>query len=502
MERNILVGIDVGTNSLRAGFYDKEGHNLGFSIKAYEMKHPHYAWAEQRPQDWMTAMKEALREGMQKYHILPEQIIGISTGTTCCSVVLCKKDGTPVRDCILWMDVRASEEAQEIAELTGEHLSAEWMPCKLLWLKRYEPENYEAADVFCECQDWITYQLTGIWSININTACNWGYNSEEGGFPKWFYDKLGLSEALDKFPSKNCFAVGDRIGFLTKKAADYLGLLPDTIVAQGGVDSSIGILGMGVYESGKVALMTGSSNLAMLLTRKMLFSDSTINTGPNHLLKDYYTSFRGQVSSNSIIEWFRREFCKDIDPNNFYTVMEEQARKVPVGSEGLLVLDYWQGNRHPYFDTRVRGLMYGLSLNHTRAHMYRAIMEGISYGTENLLYQFREAGHDIKEINISGGTTNSDLFLQIQADVSNIKINVPEDCQSVCMGAAVCVANAVGIYPSLQDAVKHMVRYRKTIIPNRKNHDIYHQMFAQYRKLYPLLKDWMHKTTEIGLSVK
>ncbi len=500
MERNILAGIDIGTNSLRIGFYDKQGHNLGFAQAPYHTSHPHYAWAEQKPQDWMDAMKQAFSEGMARNHIKAEQILGISTGTTCCSVVLSKKNGEPVRDCILWMDVRASAEAEEIAERTKEHLSAEWMPCKLLWLKRHEQENYEKAEVFCECQDWITYRLTGKWSININTACNWGYNSDDGGFPGWFYDKLELTEALDKFPSGLCYAVGDRIGSLTQEAAEYLGLLPDTIVAQGGVDSSIGILGMGVYDTGRVALMTGSSNLAMLLTDHMIFGGSTINTGPNHLIQGFYTSFQGQVSSNSIIEWFKNEFCKDLPSRTFYREMEEQARTVPAGSEGLLVLDYWQGNRHPHFDTKVRGLMYGLSLNHTRAHMYRAIMEGISYGTENLLYQFREAGFDVKEINISGGTTNSELFLQIQADISNISINIPEDCQSVCMGAAICVATACGMYDSLPSAVKHMVRYSKTVKPIPKNHERYHKLFVQYQKLYPALKDWMHETTDICMN--
>lgn len=500
VNRDILVGIDIGTNSLRVGFYDINGNNLGFAVKPYQTYHPHYAWAEQKPWDWMEAMKQALWEGMKQNNLLPEQILGISTGTTCCSVVLCNRDGELIRDCILWMDVRASKEAVEIAELTNEHLSAEWMPCKLLWLKRHELENYRNAQVFCECQDWITYQLTGQWSININTACNWGYNSEEASFPKWFYDKLDLPEAIEKFPKDQCFAVGDKIGVLTEKMADYLGLLPDTVVAQGGVDSSIGILGMGVYEAGRVALMTGSSNLAMLLTDHMIFGGSTINAGPNHLIKNYYTSFRGQVSSNSIIEWFKHELCKDIPEQDFYRLMEEQAKEIPVGSEGLLVLDYWQGNRHPYFDTKVRGLIYGLSLNHTQAHIYRAILEGISYGTENLLYQFREAGADVREINISGGTTNSELFLQIQADISNIRINIPQDCQSVCMGAAICVATACNLYTSLADAVKNMVRYRKAIVPNAENHEKYHKLFKQYQKLYPNLKGWMHETTDICMN--
>ncbi len=144
--------------------------------------------------------------------------------------------------------------------------------------------------------------------------------------------------------------------------------------------------------------------------------------------------------------------------------------------------------------------MYGLSLEHTQADIYRSILESISYGTENLLEQYRKAGFPVKEINISGGTTNSDVFMQIQADVSNVRINVPQDCQSVCMGAAICVAVAAGLYESLQEAVKHMVRYKKVVKPNEENHKIYHEYFKQYLEIYPMMKEWMHKTSDLNLK--
>ncbi len=502
MERNILVGIDVGTTSLRVGFYDKEGRNYGFSVESFHLLHPQKSWVEQRTEDWTEALKKALHKGMEEFHITKEQVLGLSTGSTCCSVVLCKRDGTPLGNCIMWMDIRAAKEAEEIADITGEHLSAEWMPCKLLWLKRNEPERYREAQVFCECQDYLTHYLTGIWSVNSNTACNWGYNADEKGFPHWFYKKLGMEEAIRKFPDDHCYAVGDYIGTLTNACAEELGLLSDTIVAQGGIDSSIGILGMGVYEEGRVALMTGSSNLTMLLTKKMMFGESTINAGPSHLIPGYYTSFRGQLCSNSIIEWFRKEIAEDHTPEEFFPVMEEKVREVPVGSNGLILLDYFQGNRHPHYDSRVRGMLYGLSLTHTKADIYRAILEGISYGTENLLQQYRLAGFEVKEINISGGTTNSEAFMQIQADVSNIKINVPEDCRSVCMGAAICVARAADMYESLQEAVKHMVRYKKVIEPNPFNHKIYHELFNQYGEIYPMMKSWMHRNAKIWEAKK
>ncbi len=172
--QDILLGIDLGTTSLRAGFYDKSGKNYGFFVEEYGLIYPGQGFVEQDPKEWIRALKSAVRKGMENLGISRERILGLAAGSTCCSVVLCDEKGEPVRDCIMWMDIRAAEEAWEIQNMTGERLSAEWMPCKLLWLKKHEAENYQKAQVFCECQDWLTHYLTGIWSINVNTACNWG----------------------------------------------------------------------------------------------------------------------------------------------------------------------------------------------------------------------------------------------------------------------------------------------------------------------------------------
>ncbi|MNM41921.1 Ribulokinase [compost metagenome] len=502
MERDVLVGIDGGTGSIRVGFYDLQGNSLGFAATEYRTTHLHTGWAEQSPEDWWNALKASLAKGMAETGITKDRIIGISTATTSCSVVLSMLDGTPVRDCLIWMDVRASQEVNEIEALTGAKLSAEWMPGKLLWLKRHEKENYEKAEVFCEYQDWLTYRLTGIWSININNSCNWGYNARDGAFAEDFYNTIGLEEAVSKFPDGHVYAVGDAVGTLTKEAADELGLGYHTLVAQGGIDSSIAILGMGVSEPGKLALITGSSNLAMALTDEALFNEGLINTGPDHLIPGYYTSYRGQVSSGSILSWFRREFCRDLEDveEGVFDYLNRQASELEPGSEGLIVLDYWQGNRHPYLDSKVRGMFYGLSLNHTRAHMYRALMEGIAFGTENLLVQFRESGFPVQEINIAGGTSQSDVFMQIHADVSNVTVNVPQDRQAPCLGCAITVAVAAGIYPGLAEATKAMVKLEKVITPNPEAHRKYRRIFEQYRKIYPGFKDWMHETTDIYLQ--
>lgn len=499
MSRDVLVGIDGGTGGVRVGLYGLDGRQLGFASTDYRTRHEQPGWAEQSPADWWSALVASMREVMAKTGVPKERILALATGTTSCSVVLCKRDGTPVRDCLIWMDVRASREVIDIAERTGEKLSAEWMPGKLLWLKRHEREHYDEAEVFCEYQDWLTHRLTGMWSINVNNSVNWGYNAREGRFAEEFYEAIGLADAVAKFPKDRVFAVGDPIGTLTPEAADELGLDPETLVAQGGIDSSIGVLGMGVCGPGHVALITGSSNLAMLLVEEPLFHEATINLGPDNLLKGYYTSYRGQVSSGSIMRWFRREFCRDLEggAESPFDVLNREAGKLPIGSDGLVVLDYWQGNRHPHLDFNVRGMIYGLSLHHTRAHLYRALMEGIAYGTENLLRQFRENGVPVREVNVAGGTANSDLFMQIHADVSNTAFNVPADHQAVCLGAAICAAKAAGVYPSLQDGTRAMVRIAKRYEPIPGNHERYKAIFEQYRRIYPEFGHWMRETTEL-----
>lgn len=503
--KQYVMGIDGGTGGMRVGIYDLQGNPACFASTPYPTAHLHPGWADQAPADWWRALVQSVGEAMQKSGISPRQIAALGVDTTNCSVLLCQRDGTPVRDCLIWMDVRSAPQAERIRALTGENLSPEWMPSKLLWLKENEPEHYEGAQVFCEYQDWMTYRLTGLWSINVNCSCNWGYDARLGDFHRDFYRAIGLADALDKFPDERVFRVGQPIGGLTEEAAAQLGLCPGTLVCQGGIDASIGILGMGACRPGQVALITGSSNLAMVLTPDPPpFGEATVNAGPDNLIEGYYTAYRGQVSSGSILKWFIGEFCKDLSARcqesgeSVYALLDREAEGLPIGSGGLIALDYWQGNQHPYLDGNVRGLVYGFSLHHTRAHLYRALLEGIAYGTENLLCQLRENGFAVERLHISGGTAQSDLFLQIHADISNVEILVPRDKQASCLGSAICAAVGLGAYPDLPTASEAMVAMEKQILPDPARHARYQAFFEQYRKLYPQLKDWMHDTTALA----
>ena len=488
LKDHIYLTIDGGTGGIRTGLYDVCGNCLGFSSVNYRTDFPKPGYAQQDPHDWWEALGSSVKELLQKTDISAKNISAIACDTTSTSVVVCNLDGTPLIPCIIWMDVRATKEADELLNKTGEFYSPEWMPPKLAWLKRNHTEIYNAAEVLCEYQDWLTYMLTGEWCMNINTACNWGYSIKEG-FSEKIYDALDIKDALNRFPTKEVFRPGEQIGTLTRSAAKHLGLIEGIPIAQGGIDSSIGLLGIGVNRPGIIGMITGSSNLAMALNERPLLNPTGSNNGPDNLIKGYYTDYVGQSASGSILSWFRNRFY----PDSEYKELDELAKNVPIGSNGLILLDYFQGNKHPYHDGKARGMFYGLSLAHNGIDMYRAILEGVAFGTESILDTFREHGVDIKEMNVAGGSARSPLWMQIHADVSDIVINVPSDINAPNLGCAICCAVMLKDYPDLQSAVEKMVRYEKTYYPDKEAHEKYRKIYKLYKELYPTMKDWMHE---------
>src|SRR5919112_224089 len=262
------LGIDFGTESVRVGIFDMEGTPTVFTGEAYGLAHPYPGWAEQDPDEWWSALVRATRRAIEESDIAPEEIAGLSVDATTCTVVAMDRQDRILRPAIMWMDVRAVDQARKVAETEDPalkyscytHVSAEWMPPKALWLKENEPENYENAGRICECLDWITHRLTGEWTASLNTASfRWYYDRNEGGLPESLYGSLGLDDLLDKFPQK-VLEMGEVVGGLRKEAAEELGLPADISVVEGG-DAFVALIGLDVLEPRKMAHITGSSHV-------------------------------------------------------------------------------------------------------------------------------------------------------------------------------------------------------------------------------------------------
>lgn len=499
-----VLGIDAGTESVRTGIYDETGKCISFGVSENENIHRHPGWGEQNVDQWNQSLIESIRRAFEDSIIRPEQIEGIGLDGTSCTVVFMDDKGQALRDAVMWMDIRASKEADEIASCGDPALkyvgfkkvSAEWFPCKNLWIKRNEPEIYEKSVTIFEQTDWMAYRLTGEITANINTvSIRWFYNQNEGGLPVSLYEKIGLGDIFSRLPDR-IVEIGEVVGGLTLEFAELTGLREGIPVAGGAADAYMGVIGVNALKSGKLALITGSSQLLIGLTDRELHAPGIFGTFPGAIIHGLEVVEAGQSSTGSIIKWFVSQFVnRNIADEaerrgiSIYQVLDEQAAKIDPGSEGLVVLEHWQGNRTPWVDAESRGVIRGLTLKHTPAHVFRAIMEGVVYGTQIILQKMEEGGVVVDEIIACGGATQSDLWMQIHADVTGKRIVIPEEQQAVSLGSAIAGTIAAGIYPDLRVGADAMVRIAKVITPDKRKTEIYKEYVRQYEATYECLKD-------------
>ena len=227
-----VMGIDFGTESVRVGIFTPDGTPVTFCCKPYGLTHPRPGWAEQSPDEWWQALKAAVRQAITDSKVPPASIRGIGTDTTSCTVVALDGQDRPLRPAILWMDLRAAEQSMRIAESWHPALkyngygavSAEWLPCKALWLKENEPQIYRQATRICEFEDWLTHRLTGRWTANVSTASLRCYHDRNaGGWQADFFEQIGLGDLLSKLPNE-VLDMGVLVGGLQVSAANDLGL--------------------------------------------------------------------------------------------------------------------------------------------------------------------------------------------------------------------------------------------------------------------------------------
>ena len=279
-----------------------------------------------------------------------------------------------------------------------------------------------------------------------------------------------------------------------------MGLKAGTPVAEGGVDAYVGAIGLGVVEPGKMALITGSSHVMIGQTAEPIHDPGFWGAYTDAMIPGQYTVEAGQASTGSIVAWFKNQFAGDAAAEakergvDTYDVLTELARDVPIGSDGLIVLDYFQGNRSPYTDPLARGMMWGLTLSHTPGHVFRAIIEGICYGTENILRTMRGQDFEPRLNVVSGGPAKSDLWMQMHADVSNVPISFTKVSDGPVLGSAMLAAVGAEIYPDIQTAAEHMVHTADTIEPDPERHEEYKFYVDRYLETYPQMKELMHKT--------
>jgi FGGY-family pentulose kinase len=506
-----LMGIDYGTGGVRVGLFDVEGTPAAIHGVEFGTSYPRPGWAEQDPEVWWSSLVQAVHGAMERGGVAGEAVVGIGVDTTGATVLALDADDRPLRPAVMWMDVRASEQAERLAD-TGDpalkyngsgsgSVSAEWGLPKCLWLKEQEPRTWREARRVCDAVDWLVNRLTGEWTASINVAAaKYHHDREAGGFPESLLEAVDLGDLLEKYP-QDVKDVGTAVGGLRAQVAGELGLRAGTPVAEGGIDGYVGQIGLGAIEPGTLALITGSSHSLLGQVAEPIHGPGFWGAYTDAVIPGQYTVEAGQASTGSVVAWFKDHFAKGateeaarrgVDP---YVVLTELAREIPVGSDGVIVVDYFQGNRTPHTDPLVRGMIWGLALGHTEGHLFRAILEGICYGTEDCLRTLREHRYAPRLTVVSGGPSRSELWMQIHADVSGVPIAFNRVGEGPLLGSAILGAVAAGVHPDIRTAVQHMVHTERTLEPDPHRHEEYGFYVDRYIETYERMKEPMHRTT-------
>jgi xylulokinase len=452
-------------------------------------------WVEQHAPDWWTATAAALADALAQVGADRIAAIGITHQRE--TFVCLDKDGRPVRPAITWMDVRATREVEthgsdEVHRITGKPPNPTPAWYKLLWLKAHEPETIRSTAHLADVGNYLVYKLTGEWTTSWACADPLGIVD----LRTFDYDDGLLAMAgLDRTKVSTLLPPGAVAGTLSAKVASEIGLPAGLPIVIGAGDGQSAGLGCDVTRPGRAYLNIGTGTV------------SGVHAGTYSHSKSYRT-MAGPVPHTYILEtfvgggtgnivWFVEQLSGLAGTDAPERELEKLAAQIPEGSEKLLCLPYWTGAMTPYWDGHARGAYVGLSGIHTRAHMYRAILEAMALEEKLLVGGVeRETGQTLDEIVLLGGGSRSTLWCQIIANVLGRKVTLAGEQESTALGAGIHAAAAVGFYKDLREAAGAMTRTSASFVPDAVSHARYAEIFEAYRGLYPGLKETFRRMAE------
>ena len=418
----------------------------------------------------------------------------------------------PLAPCLIWMDRRAKEETDwvkvnidldNLYQITGNTVDSYYGYTKMLWIKNNWPEIWNNTNLFLPPNAYIIYKLTDEIAVDYSSAGNIGgiFDINKKTWSEEMCNKLGIP--VDKQPQK-LVGSDEIVGEITETVAEETGLKPGTPVIAGGVDAAVATLSAGAVFEGNHVAMIGTSMCWGFVTEKTNLSPKLVSM-PNVIeAKDKVYSFGGAATAGAIIRWFRDVFGQEelnteeklgIDA---YKLLELKTEDIPAGSEGLIVLPYFMGERSPIWDSQARGNILGLSLYHTKGHIFKAFMEGVAYALRHnmeIMVDNDQIELD-KELLLVGGITKSDIFPQIIADVTGFPVKIIKNDVEAPLGDAVLAGLGTGVFNS-PEVLLDWIEFEETFIPDKENKDVYDKLFEQYKELYPKLKEEMEILSDI-----
>lgn len=503
---SVLIGIDIGTSACKVAAFDTDGRVIAQVSEGYRVHYPEPGFVEQDPMEWWNAVTAAIRKITETGKIRPKDIAGIGVDGQSWSAIPVDREGNVLYNTPIWMDTRSKDICSElinrvgferIFHVSGNSLEPTYSTPKIIWFKRHKPEVYSKTYKFLQSNSFIAYKLCGV--MTQDKSQGYGlhmFDMKTGRYDYSLSEELGIP--AEKLPDiYDCHEV---IGEVTPEAAEVTGLIPGIPVVAGGLDAACGTLGAGVVDPGQTQEQGGQAGGMSICVDEAVAHPKLILSC--HVVPGVWLLQGGTVGGGSL-KWFHEQlgFYEEnqakFTGKRAFQIMDEEASKVPYGSEGLIFLPYMAGERSPVWDGNAKGVFFGLDYSKTRGHMIRAIMEGCAYALYHNIKTAEEVNVSAGVLNAIGGAANSRIWTQIKADVTGKVINVPSSDTATTLGAAMLAGVGTGLFRDFRDAVERTVEIKRVHEPDMNAHDRYMKYYEIYLELYEKLKETMQKCVDI-----
>ncbi|HLX86436.1 MAG TPA: xylulokinase [Terriglobales bacterium] len=491
-----FLGIDVGTGGTRALVIDERGRVIGSATADHTpFASPHIGWAEQDPEDWWRACRIAVRDALAQGKLTGDQIDCVGFSGQMHGAVLLDEQSRVVRPALIWCDVRTEKQSREITarigaqrliQLTCNPALTNFTLTKCLWVRENEPENWKKVRSIMLPKDYVRLQLTGERATDMADAS--GTLLLDVAHRRWSKEVLEAVE-MDASLLPTLYESPDVCGKISAAGAAATGLRAGTPVVAGAGDQAAGSTGIGVVSPGAVSATIGTSGVVLAATDSPALDPGGRMHTFCHAVPGRWLVMGVTQAAGLSLRWFRDQFgvSSEHQPES-YEKLTSQAATVPPGCDGLLWAPYLMGERTPYLDPNARGMLAGLTASHTRAHVIRAILEGVTFSLRDTFTLFAGINIPVKTIRLGGGGARSALWRQIQADIYGQPVETVEAEEGAAYGAAILAGVGAKAWPSVDAACSAVVRVAGRVSPDPSACATMEKAYAAYRRMYPAMK--------------
>ncbi|MCL6429324.1 MAG: hypothetical protein K6V36_00515 [Anaerolineae bacterium] len=504
-ELSLVLGLDIGTSTIKAGLFTLDGRQVALATDEYLVIPESSLRVEVDPEVFWQGACRVVRRVLAQVPNAPMHIVSLSVSSHGETLILLRSDGRPARAAIFTTDARAEAEALEIAasfeqdwllKHTGQpELLGLWPACKIAWLRRHEPDAFADIAHFLLPGDYVICRLSG--AVSAETSV-WGSSMMVDLCTRDWLEPVLELVGVRRHKLPELVPSGTLVGRVTAEAAAETGLPSGTPVVVGAMDQVCAAIAAGNVRPGIVTASTGSVLALLATTERPIFDPITRISCYTHAVPGTYCVIPWNPTGGLVLKWFKDRFGDAeherarATGQSAYDLLCQDATGVPPGCEGLVMLPHLQGVLFPETDLAARGVFFGFSLSHSRAHFTRAILEAVAFMLRDGLEALDNLGVTVNEVYVLGGGARSQLWLQIKADVCQRPLAVPETEEAAVLGAGILAAVGASVYPDLIAASQSMVRVARRVQPDPALALTYEEAYSRYHALYKQLKPLFH----------